>query len=156
MKINNKKAAGPAIIWIIVSIAAFCAIMVLSINSYVNLIDNNCLNESCRIDPAWEAKYRTFENEQSIVQRTTTNASNNMIVSVFQSVGALIGTVFNIGASAIQALGSGAQQSISIINLIQSLIPAEVTVLFWFILLAVTLYIAVQTLRELRGSLVGT
>lgn len=149
----NRRGAV-SLVWILISIAAFIAIITMSYNTYYNFMDAN--NGS--IDSDYLSKYSDIMAQDTLINSQISNVTDQ---SFLEKISLGTNIFFNsllYGASTIWSLGRATQQTMSILRLVGDMFAenAALTVLIAFVIGAVGFYITIRIIQEIRGSIVGT
>lgn len=140
-----KKGAGPSLTWILMSVAAFVAIIVLSLQGYNDILTQNNITP----DSAIMANYSAIAGKQADLNNASAGFSDLSLGSVIQVGITLFQSLVGFGFSAIQNLVQGTKIVRAIVDITASAYP-EAAMVFWFATFVIVIYVASRFIKVIR------
>lgn len=141
----NKKGSGPSLTWMIISAAAFVAIIILSLQAYTDVLTSY----NVTADTGFMATYQNITAQKGLLDNAKITFSDLSIGSAITGAITLIQSLLGFGFSAISSLVQSISIIQSLIEIVGQAYP-ELAVVFWFITFVVVIYVAARFIKVIR------
>lgn len=139
--------ASSSLTWIIISVAAFVAIVTMTLNGYVDMLNYGNVTG----DTQYIQSLQNISSKSGELDSLSNSFQELTLSSVITGVVLLAQSLIVYGFGAIKGLVSISTVIGEISNAIQSLLPG-LDVLFWFITFAIAFYIIAKFIQVVRGQ----
>lgn len=133
--------------WIIISVAAFVAIVTMSLNSYVDMLNYGNVSGNTQ----YIQTLQNISSQSGTLDTLSSSFQDLTIGSVITGVVLLAQSLIVYGFGAIKSLIGIGTVINEISNAVQSLVPG-LDVVFWFVTFAISFYIIAKFIQVVRGQ----